>query len=257
MRKLDEKATTRFVTVSEGPLDQFKIHYNEAGAGDVVVMIHGSGPGATSWANFHSNADAFVEAGFRLMLIDMPGWGGSDPITVESGARNAVNAAAVKGALDALGIDKVYLVGNSMGGMTSLQFAVTYPDRVIKLVTMGGGAGGQNIVTPMPTEGLKRLNELYFTPTKENMERMLDIFVHDPSRLTDELREMRYRNIMSRRDHLENFAKSARVNPLQMAIPQVADNLASIKIPVLAIWGRDDRRRLQPAGNRFPDALIR
>ena len=256
---LSEESSSSVVLVTEGQLQNFKIHYNDAGQGEAVVMLHGSGAGATSWANFHGNVDAFVEAGFRVVLIDLPGWGKSDPIVVETGSRNVINAAAVKGVFDVLGLGKAYLVGNSMGGITALQFAASYPERVIKLVTMGGAAGGPNILTPTPTEGIKRLNELYIDPTRANMDRMLEIFVHDPSRLTEALREMRYTNMLARRDHLENFAKTARVNPTHQLIPQVANNLAAIKVPVLAVWGAGDRFVPLEAGMRLlaiPDCRL-
>lgn len=259
MSILSEEATSRFVSVTEGRLADFKIHYNDAGSGDVVVMLHGSGAGASAWANFSSNAAAFVQAGYRVLLIDLPGWGKSDPIVIETGARNVVNATAVKGVLDALGLETVYLVGNSMGGMTALQFAISFPGRATKLVTMGGAAGGSNILTPMPTEGIKRLNELYVDPTRENLERMLAIFVHDTSRLTDELRGSRYGNMLARPEHLANFAETARINPMHQAIPEVAGNLAAIKIPVLIVWGSGDRFVPLEAGMRLlaiPDSRM-
>lgn len=256
---MSEEDSSRFVMVNEPNLQDFKIHYNDAGKGEVVVLLHGSGAGASSWANFNGNVDAFLDAGFRVLLIDLPGWGSSDPIVIKSGARNVVNAAAVKGVLDALELSKVSLVGNSMGGMTALQFVVSYSDRVTKLVTMGGGAGGANIVTPMPTEGIKRLNELYVDPTMENLDRMLDIFVYDTSRLTPELKELRYKNMIARADHLQNFATTARINPMHQAIPQVAGNLGNIKVPVLIVWGSGDRFVPLEAGLRLlaiPDSRL-
>jgi 2-hydroxy-6-oxonona-2,4-dienedioate hydrolase len=253
MTQTARQLESHFVSVTEGPLSNFKIHYHDEGDGDgeVVVMLHGSGAGASSWANFSGNVEDFLAAGFRVLLIDLPGWSKSDPIVIESGLRNVINAAAVKGVLDSLGIEKVHLVGNSMGGMTALQFVVSYPDRVIKLVTMGGGAGGANILTPMPTEGIKRLNELYVEPTQANLDRMLDIFVYDTGRLTKELRETRYQNMMNRPEHLENFASTARINPMHQAIPDVANNLASIQVPVLIIWGSGDRFVPLEAGMRL------
>ena len=255
-----EEATSRFAAVTEGPLTDFKIHYNDLGGkGDIVVMLHGSGAGATSWANFSRNIDAFAGAGFRVILIDLPGWGKSDPIVVKSGFRNVINAAAVKGVLDRLDCQSAHLVGNSMGGMTSLQFAVSYPERVKRLVTMGGGAGGSNILTPMPTEGIKRLNELYADPSKGNLDAMLNIFVHDPARLTPELRATRYQNMTRYPQHLNNFAESARLNSMHQAIPEVAANLAGIQVPVLIVWGSGDRFVPLEAGLRLmtiPDSRL-
>ncbi len=53
-----------------------RIHINDCGDGkETVVMLHGSGPGATGWANFSRNIDPLVEAGYRVLLLDCPGWG--------------------------------------------------------------------------------------------------------------------------------------------------------------------------------------
>ena len=68
-----------------------------------VKAMMSSGPGATGWANFNRNIDPFVAAGYRVLLINCPGWGQSDPV-VCTGSRSDLNAGAVKGVLDALGI---------------------------------------------------------------------------------------------------------------------------------------------------------
>src|SRR3546814_9238424 len=81
-------------------------------------MLPGGGPGASGWSNYNRNIEAFVDAGFRVILMDCPGFNKSGPI-VTSDPRGLVNARAVKGLLDVLGIKKAHLVGNSMGGLTS------------------------------------------------------------------------------------------------------------------------------------------
>ncbi len=101
-------------------------------------MLHGSGPGATGWANFSRNIDPLVEAGYRVLLLDCPGWGKSDAI-VNSGSRSDLNARILKSVVDQLGIDKVHLLGNSMGGHSAVAFTLSWPERVAKLVLMGGG----------------------------------------------------------------------------------------------------------------------
>lgn len=60
-----------------------KIHYVEAGTGDPVICIHGGGPGASGWSNFKQNLPGLAEQ-FRVMLIDLPQFGGS--ITSEWGS---------------------------------------------------------------------------------------------------------------------------------------------------------------------------
>lgn len=233
-----EAGTSRFmrITVDER---EVQVHYNDAGTGaETVVMLHGSGPGASGWANFNRNIEPLVAAGYRVILMDCPGWSKSDPI-VCTGSRSELNARALKGLLDALGLDKVHIVGNSMGGHSAVAFALFNPGRVGKLVLMGGGTGGPSQFVPMPTEGIKLLQALYRNPTIDNLKKMMAVFVFDTSSLTDALYQARLDNMMSRKDHLENFVKSLAANPKQF--PDYGPRLGEIAAPTLVIWGRDDR----------------
>lgn len=233
-----EAATSRFVRIKEGDLD-LQLHYNDVGQGsETVVMLHGSGPGASGWANFNRNIEPFVNAGYRVILMDCPGWGKSDPI-VNTGSRSDLNARALKGLIDAIGLTKVHVVGNSMGAHSTVAFALAYPQRVVKLILMGGGTGGPSQFVPMPTEGIKLIGALYRDPTIENLKRMMNVFVYDPSHLTDKLFQARLDNMLARRDHLENFVKSTTANPKQF--PDLGHRLGEISADTLVIWGRDDR----------------
>lgn len=235
---ITESDTSRFVRIKEGDLE-LQLHYNDAGSGaETVVMLHGSGPGASGWANFNRNVEPFVAAGYRVVLMDCPGWSKSDPV-VSTGSRSELNAGALKGLIDAIGLDKVHIVGNSMGGHSAVAFALANPERVGKLVLMGGGTGGLSPFVPMPTEGIKLIGALYRDPTIENLKRMMNVFVYDTSKLTEELFRARLDNMLSRRDHLENFVKSAEANPKQF--PDVGHRLGEIASPTLVVWGRDDR----------------
>lgn len=76
----NETDTSRFLAVREGDAD-LNIHYNDCGTGkEVVVLLHGSGPGASGWANFNRNIAPLVEAGYRVLLIDCPLFGKSDSL---------------------------------------------------------------------------------------------------------------------------------------------------------------------------------
>lgn len=235
---LTEAATSKFVNIKEGDLD-LRIHYNDAGQGaETVVMLHGSGPGASGWANFHRNIEPLVAAGYRVILMDCPGWSKSDPI-VCTGSRSDLNARILKGLLDALGIERAHIIGNSMGAHSTVCFALANPTRIGKLVLMGGGVAGPSQFVPMPTEGIKLLQGLYREPTIENLKKMMSVFVYDTSTLTEDLFQARLDNMMSRRDHLENFVKSLAANPKQF--PDYGPRLGEIAAPTLVIWGRDDR----------------
>lgn len=235
---ITEDASSKFVRIQDGELS-LQLHYNDIGQGDeTIVMLHGSGPGASGWANFSRNVEPLAAAGYRVILLDCPGWSKSDPI-VNTGSRSDLNARALKGLMDAIGLEKAHIIGNSMGAHSTVAFALANPARVGKLVLMGGGTGGPSQFVPMPTEGIKLIGALYREPTIENLKRMMNVFVYDPSQLTEELFQARLNNMLARRDHLENFVKSSEANPKQF--PDLGHRLGEIAAPTLVIWGREDR----------------
>lgn len=239
-QEFTESATSRFVKIEEaGSL--LSIHYNDCDPGQgkgTIVMLHGSGPGASGWANFNRNITPFTDAGYRVILLDSPGWSKSDTI-VCTGSRSELNARILKGLVDALGLEKIHIVGNSMGGHSAVAFTLAHPELVDKLILMGGGTGGASAFAPMPTEGIKLLQGVYRDPSIENLKRMMNIFVFDPSDLTEDLFKARLDNILARRDHLENFVKSTAANPRQF--PDVGHRLHEIAAQTLIVWGRNDR----------------
>jgi 2,6-dioxo-6-phenylhexa-3-enoate hydrolase len=238
MATLTEASTSKYATINEPGLKNFKIHYNEAGEGEAVVMLHGGGPGASGWSNYYKNIGAFVDAGYRVILMDCPGFNKSDEIVPEE-QRGLVNARAVKGLLDVLGIKKTHLVGNSMGGATSLNFAVEFPDRLDRMILMGPGGMGQSIVQPNPQEGIKKMFKLYHAPTYENFVDMLEVFVFDPTAITEELRQGRWANIQGNLQHLKNFVAGAQKVPLTAW--DITSKLGAVQHKTLITWGRDDR----------------
>ncbi|HBO1602989.1 TPA: alpha/beta fold hydrolase [Pseudomonas aeruginosa] len=254
---ISEAASSRFARIREGELD-LQLHYNDLGEGrETVVMLHGSGPGASGWANFSRNLEPLLAAGYRVILMDCPGWSRSDPIVCH-GSRSELNATALKGLLDVLSLERVHLLGNSMGGHSAVAFALAYPQCVGKLVLMGGGAAGVSPFVPMPTEGIKLLNGVYREPTFENLKKMMSVFVFDPRDLTEELVQVRLDNMLGRRDHLENFVASLDANPRQF--PDIAQRLPDIQARTLIVWGRNDRFVPMDAGLRLlagiPDSSL-
>ncbi|SDR99503.1 alpha/beta fold hydrolase [Pseudomonas oryzae] len=234
MSQYTQDNTSHFVQVGD-----LRLHYNDAGSGEVVIMLHGSGAGATGWANFHRNVDAFVEAGYRVILLDCPGFGKSDPILTAE-PRFVVNARYTKGLMDALDIDRAHLIGNSMGGGSALAFAVEFPERLSRLILMGaGGVGKTSLFTPLPMEGIKLLFQVYREPTLDNLKKMLNVFVYDSSALTEELIQLRLSSILANPLHLENFLKSVELS--QFNFGDFSADLPGIKAKTLITWGRDDR----------------
>ncbi|RSN71316.1 alpha/beta fold hydrolase [Actinomadura sp. WAC 06369] len=218
---------------------EWTLRYYEAGAGHPLVLLHGSGPGATGWSNFSANIEALARH-FHVYAVDMPGWGDSDPATVDR--LDHVDAAIQF--LDALGIGKAAFVGNSMGGQTALRLATEHPGRITHLVTMGppvGRAPGLFAPGGGPSEGLKVLIETYRDPSPENMRRLVEIMCFDTARFaTPELCRARSAAALARPEHLRNYVDGLPAGaPLPIwAKPEL---LPGIAVPTLLIHGRDDR----------------
>lgn len=216
----------------------WNLHYHEAGSGYPVIMLHGSGVGASGWSNFSGNLAALA-AHFRVLAVDMPGWGASDPCPVD----RLDHVAALIEFMDTLGIEKAAMIGNSMGGATVLRTAVEHPARISHLITMGApanrlprlfGAGDG------PTEGIKILIEGYRDPTPATIRRLVQIMCFDKAFATDELCAKRAEAANACPEHLANFlAGLAKGWP----VPKWAslEALMTLKIPALLIHGRDDR----------------
>src|ERR1700757_3654330 len=168
------------------------LHYEQAGEGDPVVMLHGGGPGASGMSNFGRNLPVFAER-FRTLVVDQPGFGKSDKPAVE-GNYFTFAAQALAGLLDELGIDRVHLIGNSLGGGTAVRFALRFPGRAGRLVLMGPGGLSLNVFAPDPTEGVQRLMEFAAPPgpSREKLAAFLRTLVFDQRLITDELVEERF-----------------------------------------------------------------
>src|SRR6266699_505870 len=170
------------------------LHYEEAGndKGTPVVLLHGGGPGASGASNFRRNLPVFAEH-FRTLVVDQPGYGKSDKPEVQ-GNYFTFAAGALAGLLDKLGIDRVHLVGNSLGGGTAVRFALRFPERAGRLVLMGPGGLSLNVFAPDPTEGVKRLMEFAAPPgpSPEKLAAFLRTLVFDRRLITDEMVEERF-----------------------------------------------------------------
>lgn len=234
MANLTEAGTSKLVRVGD-----LTLHYNEAGSGETVVMLHGSGPGASGWGNFYRNIDHFVDAGYRVILLDMPGFNKSSEVVVKE-ARDVHHARVLRGFLDALDIERAHVIGNSMGGCVTLAFAVAHPERIGKQILIGAGGVGPSILSPFPTEGLRSMFHLYKAPSRENLDRMLEVFVHDPDSITEELRSNRLENLLRNPNHLRNFLISFQAVGGRI-ITDFSENLPAVATETLITWGRDDR----------------
>ncbi|CAM5392511.1 alpha/beta fold hydrolase [Sphingobium scionense] len=157
-------------------------NYHDLGDGAPVLLIHGSGPGVTAWANWRLNMPELAKR-FRVIAPDMFGFGYSASKGRIEDKRVWVDQVA--SLLDSLGIDKVSMVGNSFGGGITLAFMIAHPDRVERAVLMGP-AGLDFPITPA-------LDLVWgYQPSLEEMRASLKYLAWDHSRLTEDLVQSRY-----------------------------------------------------------------
>lgn len=208
-------------------------NYHQAGVGPAVLLIHGSGPGVSAYANWRLTIPALAER-FTVIAPDIVGFGFTDR---PEGFRYGLEAwrAHLLGFADALGLDRFSLVGNSFGGGLAISMAVHQPQRVERLVLMGACG----VSFPI-TDALDAV--WGYQPSLQRMRELLDIFAYDRSLVTDELAELRYAASI-RPGFQESFAAMFPA-PRQAGVDGLAtpeEQIAALPHPTLIVHGRDDR----------------
>ncbi|NKY32454.1 alpha/beta fold hydrolase [Nocardia speluncae] len=215
----------RWIETAPGELT----HYHELGEGAPVLFLHGSGTGVTAAANWWLNLPELSKVG-RCVAIDSLGYGQTvvadgTAYGIREWVRHAVRV------LDALGIEKTWIVGNSLGGWVALQFAIDFPDRLLGIVSMG--TGGAQLTGALAQHAKPTLTEAGIRNTLEK-------FVFDKSLVTDELVTLRYRSAL-------NDTASDRLAQVVAArdrdrheLPLDFGVLAQLAVPVLLVHGVQD-----------------
>lgn len=221
--------------------DPRPMHYHRAGAGDGLLLLHGSGPGVSGWANFGGNLATFA-ARYDVLIPDLPGFGASYRPDLPT-PYFAVAVEAVVRVLDAAGLDKVAVLGNSLGGGVATQLTLDHPDRVSSLVLMGPGGVSPALLQPLPTEGIKLLIAFCEDPTRERLTTWMRSMVGNQSFLTDELVEQRWAAASAPGgvDFIRDFMRMAMAPDEPAPGTPIWARLHEIAAPTLLTYGRDDR----------------
>ncbi|MFI1459097.1 alpha/beta fold hydrolase [Nocardia carnea] len=204
-------------------------HYHELGEGTPILFLHGSGTGVTAAANWWLNLPVISEYG-RCIAIDSIGYGQSvvaegTEYGIKDWVRHAVRV------LDALGIEKTWIVGNSLGGWLAFQFAIDFPERLLGVVSMG--TGGAQLTGALASHSQPDLS-------MDGIRATLEKFVVDKSLVTDELVELRYRAALNDTASDRLAAVVAARDRDRYALPLDFDVLGQLELPVLLIHGVQD-----------------
>lgn len=210
-----------------------RTNYLHAGSGQPVILVHGSGPGVSAYSNWRLTIPALTSQ-FEVFAPDILGFGFTErPVnavyTMEVWVQHLI------GFLDALGIEKAHLVGNSFGGGLALRTAATHPNRVADLVLMGSVGAPFEI-----TQGLDAV--WGYEPSVENMKALLGVFAYNASIATDELAELRYR--ASIEPGVQESFSSMFPAPRQRSVDAMVtsdDLLRDLPHRTLIVHGREDQ----------------
>ena len=215
----------------------FATNLHDVGTGAPVLLIHGSGPGVSAWANWRLLLPVLSQTR-RVIAPDMRGFGFTERPANPAASSTYSMAAWVQQAvdlLDAMKIAQADLVGNSFGGALALALAIAHPQRVRRLVLMGS--------VGVPFEITPGLDAVWgYTPSLANMRALLDIYAYNPALATDELAQLRYQASIQP-GFQEAFAAMFPA-PRQRWVDAMVSPQAAIRAlphPTLVVHGREDR----------------
>lgn len=218
-----------------------KTNYLEAGSGEPVILIHGSGPGVTAYANWRLAIPVLAQK-YRVLAPDIAGFGYTERksdtnYSLDFWVRHLVEW------MDAVGVKKARFIGNSFGGALTLAIAARHPELVDRFVLMGA-AGVEFEVTP----GLDAV--WGYEPSLENMRKIVMTFAYDTSIITDDLVKSRYE--ASIRPGFHESYSSLFQPPRQRHVHTLATPEADIRKIMhraLVVHGRDDQ--IVPLANSY------
>jgi pimeloyl-ACP methyl ester carboxylesterase len=210
-------------------VDGAVLHYEAAGEGPPLVLLHGIGSNSKSW----SRQIAGLSSNFRVIAWDAPGYGGSsDPPGIQPSMR--FYAEILRGFLDSLGLNNVFLLGHSLGGVIARDFYRLFPDCVLALILSD-------------TRNAHSLTGLE--------ERLESIRTMTPA----ELAARRAPKLVSRNATLdlvrevESIMSEVRPEGYEFAALALAesDSVRNLSVPTLLIWGAEDE--ITPVWQEIPD----
>ena len=226
--------------------------------GTTVILIHGLGESAENWM---LNISALAQH-HRVYAVDLAGFGRSDKTQVLRSLSQG--AQFVSDFMEVQRIEKASLVGHSMGGGVTLQFAIQFPSKVEKLVLANSAGLGKELALVLRLAALPLIGELLTRPSRKGTARFWKECVYDPALLTDELVELYY--------HLASLpgAQKSLLAALCVGcnfwgqhadmIRSIVDNLATITTPTLILWGQQDGilpvAHARVAEGRIPNATL-
>lgn len=213
-------------TISVGDI---KTHFLEAGSGPDLVLLHGGEYGASAEITWRANIDELAKR-FHVVAPDLLGWGQTDKIYSFSDAAG-LRIKHLQRFLEALGIGKAYFVGNSAGGGLVLRASVRIPAplQILKMVTICGNASVFKTNSQADLEN--------YTPSLENMKKIVALLYHDPKWQSDANVRERYESsiIPGAWETLSAARLRSPVHQVRSTTDEFVKQLSRLSIPLLIV----------------------
>ncbi|WP_223444032.1 alpha/beta fold hydrolase [Pseudomonas sp. BF-R-19] len=215
--------------------DAYRLHCHEVGQASAerptLVFLHGSGPGASGYSNFHLNFPFFAEQGFHVLIPDYLGYGLSDkPQDIHY--TSTLQVELLHELLSKKNVTRAVLIGNSMGGAIAFQYGLTYPQQISKLVVMGPGGVEEPALWAAQMSGLRCMGALIqgHKTDRESFRELLHHIVASPQTITEDVIDSR----------LPIWLEQPLAVYATMKVGVFTERLSELKMPVLCLWGQKD-----------------
>ena len=208
--------------------------YLEGGpeSGEVVILLHGFGGDKDNWPLYAR----ILRGKYRVVIPDLPGFGENrkDP---DKDYRMAAQAERLHGFVQAMGIDKMHIAGNSMGGFLALKYALAYPSNIITIALLNN-AGVSSLNKSEVELAAARGENMLVVSSLEDFDRLMSFIAYKPIPLPGIIKRYTGEQAVAQKSFLEpifwSLFEEIETQPLD-------DQLHEIAAPTLIIWGRHDR----------------
>lgn len=226
------RVSSRWVTINGSA-----VHYLEIGSGPPAIMIHGMGGSANDWSE---NVGALGETA-HLHILDLPGFGLSPPPEFAIDYTYEYVASFVAAFADHLGLDRLFLIGNSLGGAVSLRFAIDFPERTIGVIIANASGLGVEIertIRLLSIPGVARL--VLPRVTRRQVQQTWENMFVDPAKITPESVDRTYRWIQ--KPEVQRFLETIYRNGATFLGQKMLllEDLPRVQCPTMIVWGADD-----------------
>ncbi len=226
-----ENDASRYVVV-----DGLRVHYRDEGQGPTLVLLHGVMASLHTW-------DGWVEAlraHFRTVRIDLPGFGLSDALRNDDYTPEA-SVARMNALLDALGVGRFHLAGNSLGGFLSWYYAATHPERVDRMILISPIAYPQKLPFVIDWVSKPVVGDIaQWVAPRFIVERNVRMVYGDPTAMAPGVAD-RYHELLQYGRNRVSMVKTFRALRAYNESTTIAERVRDVKAPTLLMWGAKDR----------------